>query len=298
MHIHSLRNEADLEAMRGLIRRLARTTLVDFEEVMRMPSVRETVRIWREGDAAAGFAYVDLYNNLWFEVDPAYGTGAIEDEMMRWGLQCVAPRGPEPLDSLCDASHLQRITALEKFGFVRAERRSLKFSRSLLGPLEIYALPAGFAVRPAAGEQEVEDLVALHRAAFGTDNMTVEQRLAIMQAPNYQPELDLIATAPAGTLAGFCMAGFEDGSARAGYADPIGIHPEYRKLGLGKALLSTALAALRQQGAVVAALGTSSQNTAMQRLALSLGFVLVGEGLCFSYPASRVELETGEQAVQ
>ena len=54
----------------------------------------------------------------------------------------------------------------------------------------------------ALGEQEAEALAALHRAAFGTDHMTVEERLAIMRAPGYLPELDLLAATPGRRVGG------------------------------------------------------------------------------------------------
>jgi ribosomal protein S18 acetylase RimI-like enzyme len=145
-----------------------------------------------------------------------------------------------------------------------------------------FAFPPGFSIRCVKGIQEIEELVALHRDAFGTENMTPAQRLAIMDAPHYQPMLDLVAVAPNNELAAFCICGFVDGDRSKGYTDPIGTHPKYQRIGLGKALLSTGLAKLKNFGAKTAELGTSSKNLAMQNLASELGFVCIAEKLWFS----------------
>ena len=103
-----------------------------------------------------------------------------------------------------------------------------------------------------------------------------------MRAPQYDPELDLVAVAPNGELAAFCVCGFEDSSREVGYTDPVGTHARYKRRGLGKAMVTTGLHALKDRGARTAELGTSSENVAMQRLAEALGFIIVSESLWFS----------------
>jgi len=133
----------------------------------------------------------------------------------------------------------------------------------------------------------VQAYVALHRAAFGTENMTVEYRRVIMSAPSYIPELDLVAVAPNGDLAAFCVCQiFNDDSSSAGgqhegWTDPVGTHPTYQRLGLAKALIVTGLHRLKSYGMDMALLGTSSQNMAMQRLAEACGFHLVSRTLFY-----------------
>ena len=142
----------------------------------------------------------------------------------------------------------------------------------------------GFSLRCVEGEHEVESLVSLHRAAFGTENMTVEQRLAIMHGPQYEREMDLVAVAPNGELAAFCICGFDEqiDAAKTGYIGSLGTFPDYQKCGLGKAMVTAGLHRLRNRGASTVELGTSSKNIPMQRLAESLGFIGVSEKLWFS----------------
>jgi ribosomal protein S18 acetylase RimI-like enzyme len=155
--------------------------------------------------------------------------------------------------------------------------RSLHMVRPLDEPVATPRVPAGFAIRHVVGDQEVEALVALHRAAFGTQNMTVEERLAMMHLPNYDPELDLLVTAPDGQFAAYCMCCISpEENARTGrnvgHTDPVGTHPAFQRRGLAKALLLTGLHKLKQRGLDAAVLGTNSDNVAMQRTAQAVGF--------------------------
>jgi ribosomal protein S18 acetylase RimI-like enzyme len=104
-----------------------------------------------------------------------------------------------------------------------------------------------------------------------------------MDAPGYLPELDLVAVAPDGELAAFCMCQiFMGDSEKEGWTDPVGTHPAHRRRGLAAALISAGMGLLRERGVETALLGTSSVNIAMQRLAEELGFRKVANTLWFS----------------
>jgi len=290
---HLLRDETDLQRLRAFLKQLPHKHSVDsFEEQIQLPAVRAITRLWHCDNALIAFAFVDAYNNLLFEIAPKHRSDQLEREIVDWCATCVrqhnARTGNElTLDASSSAEDVERLRFLEKFGFVREPVRSLEYSRPLNVPIEEFPFPPGFSVRCATGESEVEALVTLHRAAFGTDNMTVEERLAIMRAPQYVPELDLVAIAPNGELSAFCICGFEDDDQQmVGYTDPIGAHPRYQKIGLGKAIVSAGLQALKERGATVAELGTSSENLPMQKLAERLGFVCIAESLWFSKKVS------------
>jgi len=85
------------------------------------------------------------------------------------------------------------------------ETRSYHMVRSLAEPIPRPHAPSGFLISHVTSEQEAEALVALHRAAFGTEHMTVEERLAMMRVPEYDAELDLLAIAPGGRFAAYCL---------------------------------------------------------------------------------------------
>lgn len=270
---------------------------VDLHELMALPEVQANTRLWpADGGRLAAFAFVDQYNNLVWEVDwPAAGPG-IEPEIVAWGVECIrrAAQGsdtPVTLDASCREEDAERIALLERNGFVRQELRSVHMARPLDEPIPAPQLPAGFSIRHAAGEQEVEALVALHRAAFGTDRMTVEERLAMMRVPDYDPELDLLAVAPDGRLAAYCMCGIsreenERSGRNEGYTDPVATHPDFQRLGLARALMLAGLRELKRRGVDTAVTGTSSENVAMQRTAEAVGFRITSTTLWFAKPVS------------
>jgi ribosomal protein S18 acetylase RimI-like enzyme len=279
----------DVDSMRELMGRLSsKSTIVDFDEHMQLPTVQNTVRIWKDEQKIIGFAYVDDYYNLWFETEANYHfLDELERQIVEWGSTCIKKRNAETgtentLDCSCRADNTERIHLLEKHGFVQQTMRTRHYTRPLDLPIIPYPLPDSFSIRSVHSTDEVRSLVSLHQAAFGTTNMTVEQRLAMMRTPHYHPEMDLVVAAPNGELAAFCVCGFDDLDKNIGWTDPIGTHPHYQKIGLAKAVISAGLMMLEKAGATVAKLGTNSENVAMQKLAEQLGFVCTSEKLWFS----------------
>ncbi|MHC1741367.1 MAG: GNAT family N-acetyltransferase [Anaerolineaceae bacterium] len=284
-----LTNAAEVDSLRHLLESLSsKSTIVDFEEKIQMAGVRSTCRIWREGNLIIGFAFVDDFNNLWFDMPEAISPiDALMTEMIEWGVLCMQERNSNQgtehtLDFSCKLEDTDRIRVLSQNGFIQEAVRSMHYSRSLSSPILEAPLPPGYSIRCVHGNSEVEQLVALHRAAFGTNNMTVEERLAIMSSPLYVPDLDLVVVSPNNELAAFCICGFDDPAKTIGYTDPIGTHPLFQKMGLSKALISSGLLSLKNRGAKTARLGTSSTNIAMQKLAETAGFSCVSETLWFS----------------
>jgi ribosomal protein S18 acetylase RimI-like enzyme len=111
----------------------------------------------------------------------------------------------------------------------------------------------------------------MHRAAFGTNYMTTENRLIIMGTSGYDPSLDLVVTAPDGSIAANCICSV-DPQEKIGFTDPVAAHPRFQGIGLVRALLLTGCQLLKERGMSSARLGTSGSNTRMQRTAESVGF--------------------------
>lgn len=264
----------------------------DLREMLCLPAIQANTRLWFEKGRIAAFALVDSYNNLLFEYRQAQA--GLEAELVGWGVECVkrAPHeGEEPptLDASCREEDAGRVALLERHGFVKQAVRSLHLTRPLGEPIPAPTLPAGFEIRALKGREEVEDWVRLHRAAFGTEHMTVEERLAMMSGPDYDPDLDLVMAGPDGRLAAYCMGQiFREENAQTGrnegYTDPVATDPDYQGRGLAKALLLTGLRLLRERGMDTAIMGTSSENEKMQRAAQAVGFWVESSTVWFAKP--------------
>ncbi|HLG63452.1 MAG TPA: GNAT family N-acetyltransferase [Ktedonosporobacter sp.] len=160
-------------------------------------------------------------------------------------------------------------------------------ARSLAEAVPAPQFPAGFTLRPVAGENEVEAVVALHQDAFGTRNMTRDGRLSILRNPEYVPELDLLLVAPDGTLAAFCYCTIpKEANAQSGRNEGeiaiIGTGKAYQNRGLGRAMVLAGLQSLKQFGIETATLGTSSENVKAQAVFAAAGFHIVYKTLWYS----------------
>ena len=114
------------------------------------------------------------------------------------------------------------------------------------------AVPSEFTIRPLAGPSEVAAYVALHRAVFESESMTEAWRQRTRQQRAYTPTLDLVAVAPDGRLAAFCMCWFDAVGVTGrpcGQIEPLGVHADFRGRGLGRAILAAQLQRLRHHGA-------------------------------------------------
>jgi ribosomal protein S18 acetylase RimI-like enzyme len=248
----------------------------DLREMLCQPELQANTRLWfDQQDQLIAFALVDAYHNLLFDYDSRANSPELEEAITQWGMDC----GELPLDAVCREDDVERVAWLTRHGFQPQAVRTLRFVRSLSEPIPDPQLPPGFVIRSIDGESEIEALVALHRVAFGTDHMTIDERRAMMSGPDYDPALDLVAIAPDGRLAGFCVCGIpvEENAATGrneGYTDPIGVHPDFQRKGLARALLLTGLQLLRKRSVACAVLGTSSEKVAMQAAARTVDFKL------------------------
>jgi len=149
---------------------------------------------------------------------------------------------------------------------------SMVVMQLLAEPSHSHGVPAGYTIRPLAGEAEVEAYVGCHRAAFGSDNMRASWRARTLAHPAYRPELDLVAMTPNGRLAGFCVGWINDFG---GQIEPMGVHPDFRGQGLGRALLLSEIERLKRLGAARVLVQTDNQRDAAFALYQSAGFRVV-----------------------
>ena len=242
------------------------------------------IRLW-EDEAGQIVAYAHVlfpYCNLYFLIDPTYWQTSIKDEIVVYASQAIhhfnqEHRETRTLDASCRDTDEQTLQFLLNSGFKRQFVKTPILVRSLLEPFPTPQLPSGFRLRYIIGEHEVELCVELHRAAFGTQNMTIESRLSLMRKPDYDPEGDLVIEAPDGTMVAYVMCAIHpeenvQSGRKRGYADPIGVRPGFQRRGLGTAMLLAGLRYLKERGAEEASFMTSSENTAMLRLGASVSF--------------------------
>ncbi|MFE7778720.1 GNAT family N-acetyltransferase [Streptomyces sp. NPDC057445] len=63
----------------------------------------------------------------------------------------------------------------------------------------------------------------------------------------YRPELDLIVVSPAGDAVAYCQGWYDEANG-IGEFEPVGTHPEHRRLGLARAVCTAVLHAFADAG--------------------------------------------------
>ena len=136
-----------------------------------------------------------------------------------------------------------RVARLQRRGYEASAYGYRYRRRPLDGPIAAPTLPPGYILRHVMGEEDLEARVNVHRAAFAPSKMTTTKHRAVMASPTYRPELDLVAIAPDGRFASYCIAWYDEAN-RIGVFEPVGTDPEFQRRGLSKAVLTEGLAAL------------------------------------------------------
>jgi len=282
--------EPDVQAMMKLARAFSADNLHVVDLPYRLSSWAlddpDNIGLWVN---AAGqlVAWAVMQTPFWtidYVCDPGAGSD-VHSQILTWADQRARQARDTPSGRPCwfvmaFATQTERIRDLESAGFasqadVGADSWSkVLMQRSAQMPVFDCASLPDFVIRPLAGESEVEAYVRLHRAAFGSENMTVEWRARTLRRPEYRSELDLMGVAPDGRLAAFCVAWLtsESEAQSSGHIEPFGVHQDFRRLGLGRAVLGEALRRLHRCGAHTVYVETDVQRTAAVELYESLGF--------------------------
>ncbi|HYN88295.1 MAG TPA: GNAT family N-acetyltransferase [Ardenticatenaceae bacterium] len=235
----------------------------------------DNVRLWVD-ETGQLVAWVVLQTPFW-AVDYAVSPDAppwLHRRLLAWAdRRMQAARGTASARPMwfiyVFSDQQQRIDDLEAAGWAcQANVGENSWSKVFMGrsldsaPAEL-PIPAGFAIRPLAGPSEVAAYVALHRAVFESESMTEAWRHRTLQQRGYIPTLDLVAVAPDGRLAAFCICWFDPHcpTGRAGgQIEPLGVHADFRGQRLGRAILTEGVRRLRQHGAQDAVVETDDHR--------------------------------------
>jgi mycothiol synthase len=224
--------------------------------------------------------------SLWFKVRPEVRGSNIEEKMIVWGEQRMRAVATErgvsvKLRSWVRDKQGDRRALLENCGYT-SDRYFIIMGRSLSEPIPESKLPEGFSLRHSQGEPDAQAWVEMRNQSFidhwNYHPSTVEEHVHWLSDPNYQPELDLIAVAPDGTFAGFCVCYIlleenERNERKDGWIGSLGTRRGFRRRGLGRAMLLAGMQRLKAVGMETAKLGVDAQNpNEASKLYESVGF--------------------------
>jgi ribosomal protein S18 acetylase RimI-like enzyme len=233
----------------------------------------EVVHLWeQENGDLLGFALTyPAYTGFTLQVDPVYRGGPVEERMLAWvemRMRALVQR--EGQGGAIDAwdiveADTARIALLERYGYVRRPDAYHAATRPLDEPIQDVSLPEGFTIRSIAGVEDVAERIA-HRP-----DLTPERYLAFMTSPGYDTDLDLVAVAPDGRFGAYCNC-WLDPINGAGEFEPVGTRPEFRRLGLARAILAEGLRRMSARGVHTALVCYEGDNIPARRLYEAMGF--------------------------
>jgi mycothiol synthase len=233
----------------------------------------ERLRLWSIGGDPVGWGWFKPPGDLdWFVAASvaAADERAIRDEILDWGLERARAAAAQRLE-VWGADGWQEAAQLVARGWTATEEALTQFLQPLDRVIETPAVPPGYRVRTLAGPDEIPARVEVHRAAFAPSKMTVEKYAICVEQDHYAFDRDVVVEAPDGSFAAFTMC-WLDPLGSIGEFEPVGTHPDHRRLGLGRAANLHGLRRLQDGGARDALVFSLRSNAASEGLYRSVGF--------------------------
>jgi mycothiol synthase len=243
----------------------------------------ENIGLW-ENDRDQLVAWAVLQTPFWM-IDAVWRDDDLGSQVLAWVEERARqiagkPNGHPMWFTPARDDHHNRIALLKDAGFRSLEHDPVNpwtqlYLAQPASAIPSVSLPDGFVIRPLGGESEVAAYVLLHRAAFGSESMTAAWRTRTLRQSGYDPDLDLVVIAPDGQLAAFCICWFTEhgpDGRPAGQVEPMGVHPEFRRLGLGRALICENLRRLQMRGAATIIVEPDDTPEATVAFYQSVGF--------------------------
>ena len=210
--------------------------------------------------------------------EQAKATG-LEKRILTWAEQKFRQfpyeqRGNAELKIQVQEWDTEREQLLSNAGYRRDMFHYVWFKQPLSREIDKVSLHSGFTIQPVS-ESHAAERAELHNLAFFVDDVTKTSYLQVIASSVYRPKTDLVAVAPDGRLAAFAL-GWIDPVLKTGLFEPVGTHPDFRRLGLAKALLFAGMESMQAAGMRSALVYTESPNLNAQKLYRSAGFSVEG----------------------
>lgn len=240
------------------------------------PAWGQAARAWEDRDGTLlAAAHTDGAGRFALQVDPRRRD--LEAAMVAWAEAALAVPGPTGEPRLAtpvrDYDELRQ-GLLEARGWrPTGEWGVTRWQRLGSRPVAVTPVATGYTARPLGRDDraDAERLATLLNAAFGRTSHAAEEHLVFeTHAPDYDPELHLVAAAPDGSFAAHVGVTLEPVS-RLAIVEPVCTHPDHRRRGLAEALIREGLERARQRGATRACVDTGSGEAA-NRLYAAVGF--------------------------
>jgi ribosomal protein S18 acetylase RimI-like enzyme len=259
-------------------------------------------RLWFDGDDLVAWAWCNLPHQL------ALSNGAVRDVHEAYLAYQAHPEHAKLVDEIIEwfddaAPGVERTVrpgAADEYGLTRWAAHGYlpdpdnegekglwtQLNVRDLAALEEPELPEGFRFR-TADEVSPEDCVQAHVDAWHPSTFSAQSYADLQATATYRPDLHVLVEGPDGVMVASTIMWLDEAN-RAAEFEPVGTHRDFRRRGLGSALLWHGMHLARDAGATqmtVACLGAASRPAA-RGLYYGVGFRKFTQDVPLLKPAS------------
>lgn len=244
----------------------------------RLETLSDIIRLWEdEHGEIIGWQMFDKFNGEYDSaIHPSLRGSDYEAQMIDWAENWVGPRlktENEPIITFASADDEARIALMDGRGY-KGDDALVIFNYNLEGNLPTPKLPEGYRFLEAMHAEYAEKRADVHFNSFNPSRMTSERYTMLMEAPDYNPALDVVVVAPDETFSAFAMC-WVDQVTDSGIFEPVGTRKSEQRKGLGKAALWEGLRRMQQCGVHEAHVLTWASDEGNIAFYQAAGFTLV-----------------------
>ncbi len=244
----------------------------------KLRDLAQDIHLWEEDGRLIGFTWTAPGDyGEYFLRGQFYGT-PLERKLLTWLEErtlsqmelgeSVRFETGGPTASPAQPLQRQKERTLLELGYVRGEEVYVQMVYQHERLLPAPPLPDGFTIS-SHGEG-----ISIGKLIENRPQHDPECYRRMAELPYYDAELGLAAVVPDGTVAAYCICWFDPYSA-SGQFEPVRTLPNFRRLGLGKALICKGIKRLQARGAAQVFVCTDEDNKAAQSLYRAAGFAVV-----------------------
>ncbi|MBI3152787.1 MAG: GNAT family N-acetyltransferase [Chloroflexi bacterium] len=231
--------------------------------------LEKTVFLWEtaEGNIAAMLSPENI-GVAFMQIHPDFVTPALEEEMLLLAeehLSKTLPNGKKRLWVIAHDANQVRQGLLKQHEYELQESTSNHHSRLMSDVIPDVQIGEEYTIRSLGDLEEHPARSWVSWKAFHPnepdekyDGWAWYQN--IQRCPLYRRDLDIVAALPGGEIAAFCTLWFDDVTRTASF-EPVGVHPDHQRKGLGRAVMYEGLRRVKKLGATLATVGSEEQRT-------------------------------------
>jgi len=233
------------------------------------------IRLCEISGEVVGWGWLNRPASLdWFVADALTpdDSDRVRDEILGWAAETAARDETRPTHlETWGADGWPEADALMSRGWTPGPTELTQYHQLLDVALDPPRVPDGYRLRSMRGREDIDARVAVHRAAFAPSKMTVEKYEILVQQDHYDWSRDLVVEAPDESFAAFATC-WADPVGSVGEFEPVGVHPDHQRRGLGRVVMRQGLRLLRELGIPDAIVFSLRSNAASEALYRSAGF--------------------------